>query len=168
MSAAPTMNRPVQIAYAVSDVRAAAARWIERGAGPFFVRDHIQVSNARVFGQDQEFDHSSAYGQWGELMVELICQHDGGADPLVGKGGLHHVAFFADDFATQAQALVGAGFAEALYAEAGGMPFAFFDARAEYGHFIEIYEQVPRLAEFYAMVKDAAQDWDGTAPVRTL
>lgn len=169
-----SLGPPVQIAYAVGDVRTAAARWVDRGAGPFFVRDHIPVSNARVFGAQAEFDHSSAYGQWGDVMIELICEHlhDGkrasGQGPLVGVSGVHHMAFFVDAFADSADALTNAGYAEALYAEAGGMSFGFFDARDELGHFIEIYERPPRLAAFYAMVRDAASEWDGTNPVRTL
>jgi hypothetical protein len=163
------LGAPVQIAYAVDDVDRAAASWAERGVGPFFVREHIEVTNVRIRGRAARFDHSSAYGQWGDLMVELIHQHDGGDDPIVGTAGIHHVAHFVDDFATAAAHLTGGGHGEILYAETvTGMPFAFHDGGRERGHLIEIYERTVPLARFYEMVRDAAAGWTGADPVRRL
>ncbi len=166
------LGAPVQIAYGVDDVRGAAARWVARGVGPFFVSDHIAVRNVRVGGAASTFDHSSAYGQWGSVMVELICQHnhdDGSAEPFVVPHGIHHVAHIVDDFAAAQRELIAAGRPEALYAETvTGMPFAMHDARLELGHHIEIYEGTDRLRGFYDMVRTASEDWDGTDPIRTL
>jgi Glyoxalase/Bleomycin resistance protein/Dioxygenase superfamily len=160
---------PVQLAYAVPDVRDAAAAWVERGVGPFFVLDHIDVHNVRVRGGPGSFDHSSAYGWWGPVMVELICQHDGGPDPVVPDSGLHHVAFFVDEFAEAASTLEADGRTEVLYAETGtGMPFAFHDATSTLGHFVEIYEPIERIRRFYDMVRTAGQDWHGSDPIRVL
>ena len=163
------LGGPVQIAYAVGDVERAAASWAARGIGPFFVREHIEVTNVRRRGVAATFDHSSAFAQWGHVMIELIHQHDGGDDPIVGAEGIHHVAHFVDDFTSASADLVAAGHAEALYAEtATGMPFAFHDALAERGHLIEIYERTAPLARFYDMVRTAAVGWDGVDPVRHL
>ncbi len=160
---------PVQIAYAVDDVTEAAQRWSARGVGPFFVIEHIDVHHARVNGAPSTFDHSSAYAQWGSVMVELICQHDGGGERIVGNSGIHHVAFFVEDFRAAAGELTASGLDEVLYAEtATGMPFAFHDARAERGHLIEIYERTEQLAWFYDMVRGAADVWDGSDPIRLL
>ena len=163
------LGPPVQIAYAVDDVRRAARRWSNRGVGPFFVREHIELVDVRVRGMAATFDHSSAYAWWGSTMVELICQHDGGAAPLVSSSGLHHVAHFVDDVAVSGAALVTGGHAEALYARtAAGMAFSMHDARAELGHYIEIYEPTPRLRAFYDMVRVAADEWSGDDPIRVL
>lgn len=160
---------PVQIAYAVGDVVEAAQRWVARGVGPFFVLDHIEVHSVRVNGTPATFDHSSAYSQWGSVMVELICQHDGGSSPVVGTAGVHHMAHFVDDFAAASTALTASGAVEILYAEtASGMPFAFHDSRAEHGHLIEIYERTERLGRFYDMVRDASLGWAGDAAIRRL
>lgn len=162
-------GEPVQLAYAVTDVRSAARRWVDDGIGPFFIVDHIGVRNVRVRGEPGVFDHSSAYAWWGSVMVELICQHDGGTHAIVGRAGLHHVAFFVDDFAAAAAALSSRGDEELLYAEtAGGMPFAFHDARATLGHHVEIYERVERIAGFYGMVRDASLGWDGADAIRVF
>lgn len=136
----------------MGDTHEAVKRWESRGIGPFVIREHIELENARLFNQPGDFDHTSAFAQWGEVMVELIHQHDPGEVPVVGTSGVHHVAIFVDDFAEAHAEWTAAGFEEALYAEAGEMPFAFFDAREELGHFIEIYEETERLKEFYAHI----------------
>ena len=162
------LGPPVQIAYAVTDVRTAAHLWAERhGAGPFFVVEHIALSSVRYRGGSASFDHSSAYGQWGPLMVELVCDHTLGPSPVadvVGGGGtgLHHVAHMVRDLDEAGRHLEHLGWPEALHATtAAGMAFAFHDAVNSLGHMIEIYESVPRLVAFYAMVAAAAVDWDG-------
>jgi hypothetical protein len=163
------LGAPVQIAYAVDDVVLAAQRWAARGVGPFFVLEHIEVHHVRVNGKPAIFDHSSAYAQWGPLMVELICQHNGGPNPVVGTTGVHHMAHFVDDFTAASAALTARGDTEAMYAETrSGMPFAFHDARPECGHFVEIYERTERLGRFYEMVRDASAGWAGDDPIRRL
>lgn len=161
------LGGPVQIAYAVDDVAAAARRWATSGVGPFFVREHIEVRNVRRRGEAGTFDHSSAYAQWGSLMVELICQHDGGALPVGATRGLHHMAFFVDDIVETATSLTEQGMVEVLYAEgSAGLSFAMHDAVAQLGHLVEIYQRTVRLAAFYAMVRDASVGWDGRDPIR--
>jgi hypothetical protein len=101
-------------------------------------------------------------------MIELIHQHDGGDEPVVGTDGIHHMAHFVDDFDTASATLTGAGHHEVLAARTPtGMPFAFHDG-GERGHLIEIYERTAPLARFYDMVRDASIGWDGTDPVRRL
>ncbi len=169
-----SMSAPVQLAYAVDDVRAAAAGWAPVGVGPFFVMEHIELGTTRINGEPAAFDHSSAYGWWGDIMFELICQHDPaggdlGGNRIVGSGGLHHVAHFVDDLEAVSDRLIRAGHAEVLRAEtASGMGFAFHDGGAARGHLIEIYEPVPSLRRFYDMVRDASIGWDGSDPIRTL
>ena len=163
------LSGPVQFAYGVDDVIAAAAAWAARGVGPFFVREHIEVEHVRIHGRSASFDHSSAFAQWGDVMVELIHQHDGGDDTIVAAPGLHHVAHFVERFERATSGLVAAGHAEVLYGETStGMPFAFHDAVADRGHLIEIYERTASIGRFYDMVRDAAVGWDGADPVRRL
>ena len=163
------LGGPVQIAYAVGDVDRSISSWVAGGVGPFFVREHIELSNVRIRGHASRFDHSSAFAQWGDVMIELIHQHDGGDTSIVGTAGIHHVAHFVDDFSAATAGLRAAGRDEVLYAEtATGMPFAFHDALADRGHLIEIYEHTAPLRRFYDMVRHAGDGWDGTDPVRRL
>jgi catechol 2,3-dioxygenase-like lactoylglutathione lyase family enzyme len=156
---------PVQIAYGVTDVRAAASRWTAYGAGPFFVRDHIPVDEVKVDGRPGVFDHSSAYGQWGQIMVELVAVHEPSSLAPTGAG-IHHVAYFVASHDQAAAELADAGFLGVLRARAGATWFSFHDARTELGHLIEIYEATEPLRRFYAMVAEAAAGWDGRDPIR--
>jgi catechol 2,3-dioxygenase-like lactoylglutathione lyase family enzyme len=159
------LGPPVQLAYAVGDVRdAAEQRAAATGAGPFFVLEHIPLADVRLHGEPSEFDHSSAYGQWGSFMVELVVEH---SPALVEPGHLHHLAFMVASLPDAEAWCVDAGWPELLWAKtSAGQEFAFMDARAELGHLIELYQPSPRLLDFYAMVADAAIDWDGREPVR--
>lgn len=165
MTLASLAGGPVQLAYGVDDVRSATIEWVGRGAGPFFVRDHIEVGDVKLDGAPGSFDHSSAYGQWGALMVELVVVHD---PPHLARRGLHHQAFFVDSFAEASGELVDVGWRCAMAATAGSTRFAFHDATADLGHFVEIYEDSDPLRGFYEMVREAAHDWDGREPVRLL
>lgn len=160
---------PVQIAYGVSDVRIAAKRWTARGAGPFFVLDDIKVHNSRLRGLPDRFQHSSAYGWWGSIMLELICQHNPGDHPFVPTHGIHHVAHFVDEIDAAQRWLIAQGFAESLYAEtSAGSPFAMHDARHEFGHHIEIYVATDGLRRFYDTVRGESATWFTQAPIREI
>ncbi len=171
------LGPPVQIAYVVADVREAADDWSRTvGAGPFFVREHISVTDVVYRGHPAQFDHTSAYGQWGGLMVELVQNHTVGPSVLseqsVGRATssrrVHHVACLVNDFAATLAAASGAGIEVAMTARARTTPFGFLDTIELLGHFVEIYPRTDSLAAFYAMVAQAADAWNGTDPVRVL
>jgi catechol 2,3-dioxygenase-like lactoylglutathione lyase family enzyme len=160
------LGAPVQIAYGVTGLAAAAARFsASTGAGPFVVVEHIELRSARVRGIHDEFDHSSAYGQWGPVMVELVEEH---TTPLVAPGsGVHHMAFMVPSLDDAAAWCDQQGWPELLRAEtSGGQLFAFHDARQQLGHLVELYEPSERLIGFYRSVAAAADGWDGSEPVR--
>lgn len=167
--------RPVQVAYHVPDPVAAAERCArDFGWGPFFLMEHIALERAAWRGRPAEFDHSSAYGQAGGMMVELITQHNDGPSALrdlyaPGESGLHHVACFVPDLAAALDAFAARGNAIALDARtATGVDFAMVDVVAELGHMLELYEASEPLAKFYEYVRRKSLDWDGREPVRRL
>lgn len=167
-----------QLAYKVNDLETAAAAAHHRqfGSGPFFVLRHIALASSQHRGIARPFDHSSAYGQWGSVMVELMVQHnpdDSGLHDMFpfgsGGEGLHHAALFVDDldaaiarFAEQAAPLV------QLMVTSTGTAFAFVDTRKSLGHMLELYEPTPQLTGFYEFVAAAAQGWNGTDLIREL
>jgi hypothetical protein len=138
----------VQLAYRVDDLEAAALRWVELGAGPFFV-----VSPENVVGQ------------LGSLMIELKPLH---AYDCEDPPGLHHVASFVDDFDAARAAFEKRGVQLARLGETNdGMQFACYDTSEELGHQWEIYPPHPSEVSVYEMVAAAAKDWDGvTDPIR--
>ena len=169
------LGSPVQIAYAVPDVESAARSWAAQvGAGPFFVRQHIELVDVVIRGRPGTFDHSSAYGQWGSVMVELVQDHGDGPSPVrdvfpLEGSGLHHLAFFVENVDAAVQDLMAQGHELAMRARtASGLDFCFVDTRSTLGHMVELYEPAPGLRAFYSMVRAAAERWDGVDPVRML
>lgn len=165
----------VQIAYFVEDAQAAARRMAKLyGAGPFFFGSRIELEWGEVRGKPARFLHSSAYGQWGAMMVELVQQDEEGDSPFrdlyqPGEGGIHHVAMMVDSMEGAYEACSAAGYDIAAKAMTlSGTEFAFVDAVEELGHLIEIYEKNDQLVGFYKMVADASMDWDGRDPVRMM
>ncbi|NML92717.1 VOC family protein [Novosphingobium olei] len=171
-------RRPIrQVAYFCDDVRAAArAHHAAFGSGPFFVADNIPLARAVHRGTERLLDHSSAYGQWGDVMVEFVQQNNSGPSPFhdlfpegSGRHGLHHVALWVDDVDAEIARFAAAGAPCALRAEMNdGFVFAFADTTATLGHMTELYAPVPSLTGFYAMVAEAAASYDGGELITTI
>ena len=168
---------PRQIAYFCADIRTAATEHHRLfGSGPYFVAEHIPLKRAVHRGVERPLDHSSAYGQWGEVMVEFVQQnnpdpspfHDLYPDPTT-RGGLHHVALFVDDVDAELARYAEGGHETALRAEMNdGFVFGFVDTAATLGHMIELYARVPSLTDFYAMVAKAAARYRGGDLITTV
>ena len=168
-----TIRRPiVQIAYIVPDVRAAAQQWVDRvGAGPFFVFDHFELT-ASHRGEPAVLDHSPAFGQWGDVQVELIQLHELEPAPFReafggGKIGVHHMTWFPDDLDAEGARLEELGWPCVLDMTGHtGTRALFHDARPDLGHFIELYVGTPQIRRHYESVARAARGWDGSNPIR--
>ena len=166
------LGPPVQIAYAVSDIFRGVDKWIKDfGAGPFFIAEHIPIKNVIYRGQPSELDITVAYGQWGEIMIELV--QDNGEGPSIirdlyppQKSGLHHLAYFVNDMDLVSAKLIEEGYVLAMSGQAGENRFQFFDAISEMGHFLEIYEPIESLKFLYERVRSASINWDGSDPLR--
>ena len=52
-------NKPIiQIAYGVEDIVTEAEKWSKRfNIGPFYYNEHIEVSDSRINGIEEKFDH---------------------------------------------------------------------------------------------------------------
>lgn len=168
----PQLGCVVQIAYAVPDVRTAARHYAQTlGAGPFFVRRHDPLRSATHRGEPVAFDHSSAYGQWGQVQLELVQIHEAAPEVVAGAvmatSGIHHMATFVASLDAEQERLERLGWPSVLDAvTAGGFRFAFHDARNELGHLLEVYEPLDGVLALYGMVAAAADGWDGDDPVR--
>ena len=167
-------ERPIiQVAYAVKDVRKAAKYWSQKfNIGPFFINEHIKISNALVNKKKSEFDHSSAYGWKENIMIELICDHKIQDQPKNSNSkGIHHIAWIAPDFDKEKIILENEGCEEVLSANAGhrnGMKFAWFYPGDEINHFYEIYEKSEEISNFYDFLYEQSKNWNGENPIRNV
>jgi Glyoxalase/Bleomycin resistance protein/Dioxygenase superfamily len=164
-------DRPIrQVAYFVPDVRRAAMTHHELyGSGPYFVADNIPLRVSRYRGADCPLDHTSAYGQWGEIMIEFVQQNNAGPSAFhdlypegSGMSGIHHVALFVENVMDEIARFNAAGHATALYAEMNdGFAFAMMDCVTTLGHMVELYVSAPQLVDFYNLVASSAKDFKG-------
>ena len=172
------LGQPVrQIAYFVDDVRKAAEDHHRLfGSGPFFLIEDIR-QEVTYRGEKSVYHHSAAFGQWGEMQVELMQSLSSGPNILhelypegSGRHGLHHVALIVDDIEASVAEFNASGFPEAMRAfmPEMDMTVVLADTVERYGHFVELYPAVPKILDFYDMVKAAAQDFDGKDLIRTF
>ena len=160
MTSSP-LGRPVQVAYAADpnrDLEDVAKEFrAATGAGPFVVARHISITTCTIAGRPAEFDHSSAYGWWGDVMVELVQEHT--PSVIARTTGLHHMAFMVADLDDAVAWCARLGWPTLLDAVTGtGQRFVFADARASLGHLVEMYEPSERLLGFYEHVRQLAND----------
>jgi Glyoxalase/Bleomycin resistance protein/Dioxygenase superfamily len=160
--------------YVVEDMHRDVPRFAAvTGAGPCFAMAHIPFDEVTYRGEPAVYDHSSAFGAWGPLIVELTEVHDaqpaGLRDALVGPGGgVGHVAWLADSLEDEVARLEAAGIMAFHAGRTGPASAVWFDGGGLLGHPIEVLERRDELLRFYAMVREAAVGWDGSEPLRIM
>jgi hypothetical protein len=143
------------------------------GAGPFFGMEHIVFDEVTYRGEPAAYDHSSAFGQWGPILVELTQVHAaqpaGLRDALVAPGaGVGHVAWLAESLQDEVERLQKAGLTPFHAGRTGPASAVWLDGGKLFGHPVEVLERRDELERFYALVHDASLHWDGSEPLRIL
>lgn len=169
----PMLPGPVcQIGYVVTDLDRAISNWLKLGVGPWFV---MRGLGQRVVyrGEPCEVTLSLAMANSGDLQVELIQQEDETpsifTEFLAANGeGFHQLAWWADDFDATMDAVRAAGWPVVWSGgEEGGVRFAYFEPPTG-ASIIEVMEATETSAGMATFVRDAAENWDGTEPIRRL
>lgn len=162
------------IGYVVGDLRNGVERFsATTGAGPFFAIEHLIFEEVTYRGKPAVYDHSSAFGQWGSIMVELTQVHDaqpaelGDAFPHPGAG-IGHVGWLADSLQDEVARLQASGLTVFHTGKTGPVSAVWFDGGELFGHPIEVLQRREEIEGFYAMVREASHDWDGSEPHRIL
>ena len=159
--------------YVVTDLRAAAERFAGLyGAGPFFGMEHLEFDHVDYLGEPAVYDHSSAFGRWGRILIELTEVHDaqpqGFRQALVRPGaGVGHVAWLAESLSAEVERLKVAGHRPFHSGRTGPASAVWLDG-GPLGHPIEVLQRREELLGFYAMVRAASEHWDGSDPLRIL
>jgi len=161
-----------QIAYVVRDMEKALKYWTDHlKVGPFFMLEHCPLENQKYRGGTSNADVSIALGNSGDVQIELIyCENDA---PSVykefldaGKTGIHHFGMMPDNFEATCNQYAEMGHEVAFECTVGDAPLVYFDTVDRVGHFIELWDNNPVYLDLFALVEDAAKDWDGSDPVR--
>ncbi|MCZ8130937.1 MAG: VOC family protein [Steroidobacteraceae bacterium] len=177
-----TLFGPVmQLGFVVPDLEAAARHWASLGVGPFFVLENIDFGAGRCEyrGSPVKFTMSAALAQWGAVQVELIQQSDASVRTIYtdfarAKGsGLQHLGVMTRSVDADLATLAARGIRPTQHGEtANGIRFAYVETDelpgGHPGGMIELIEHGPAIDGFFAMVKKAADGWDGRDPLRRL
>jgi Glyoxalase/Bleomycin resistance protein/Dioxygenase superfamily len=169
-------NGIIQFAYTVDDIEKGMRQYTDRlRIGPWFLIGPFVPTNGAYRGTATDMRISLAVAFAGEVMVELIEQHDEKPsvyrETLMARGahGFHHWAIGARDFAT-----VVAGFRAQGYEEAfsdispRGVRVVYFDTTRDLPGMLEIIEMTTDVEEQYRRMYQAAKDWDGRHAVIEL
>lgn len=173
---ASLLGSPHHSAYLVESIEATVTRLVDDlGAGPFILIEDVPLEIVRSRGEEARFDHSSAFGSLGGHPIELLeAKRVEPAEAAARLSGptprLHHVGYaLAESAAAEARAeLEERGLGAYLTSRFGETENSFHDASAILGHDLEIQIDAPAFREFFAMVLGAAEDWDGSEPLRPL
>jgi hypothetical protein len=153
--------RPLHhIGYVVDDLREGIAR-VEQvfGAGPFSVIEHLAFDEVSFEDEPAAYDHSSAFGVWGPILVELTEVHDARPPELLAAMGgpprIGHVAWLADSLEDEVARLDELGVRPFHRGRSGPVSAVWFDAQGLLGHPIEVLERCDEIEGFYAAVREA-------------
>ena len=150
------------VGYVVEELRTDVERFAAAtGAGPFYAMEHIHSTRSPTRARPAVYDHSSAFGAWGPLLVELTQVHDaqpaGLRDALTTPGaGVGHVAWLADDLEAETARLTAAGLRPFHTGRAGPASAVWFDGDPAFGHPVEVLARREEILRFYEMVRAAS------------
>lgn len=163
----------MQIAFVPEDFDAALAYWTQvMGVGPFFLLENIVLEEMRYRGSPSDCRFTLALAYWGDIQIELIRQEDDAPSiyrDLPNHGAMHHVCILTDDIAAAKTTALAAGaelLVEAKVGDDGGV--FYVDTRGFPGGIVEVLQPASGTLDVFAMMRAAAQDWDGSDPVRRL
>ncbi|MBP8235520.1 MAG: VOC family protein [Rhizorhabdus sp.] len=166
----PLPLRIRQLGYVTDDLEAAAMHWVRAfGAGPFLTIDAMSFADWRHDGESRPMALDIAFGQAGDLMVELIRPRGDwpnvyGATPPRGSR-LHHHGYLVEDPSAEGVRLPGPLVVQASLSAATEL--RYFDCRDALGLFVELISDNSESRAFFDHAEAVAHAWDGrTAPVR--
>jgi catechol 2,3-dioxygenase-like lactoylglutathione lyase family enzyme len=161
------------LGYVVEDLQRAAERFAQgTGAGPFLMIEHVPLEEVSFDGGPAAYDHSTAFGQWGPVIVEISQIHDAQPAALRAFFGtapapaIGHVAWLADDLAQESARLERAGLPLRHTGSSGPVRAHWHDGGTVVGHPVEVLRRCPEILGFYTAIGDAARNWDGSRPLR--
>ena len=169
----PTDRTIFQNAWVVDDIEAACMQWVSQlGVGPFFVSEYNDVFDDVAYrGEPAPLNMSVALAQAGNVQIELIqpkverCAYRDSVP--AGQIGFHHMCVWTHDIAADTAYFESLGYPTANIGRAGETQFAYYDTRPLMGCMLEVVTQNPGIVARFAQIADAAQDWDGTDPIRS-
>jgi hypothetical protein len=134
---------------------------------------NAKIENLRYRGQPIELDITFAMGQAGPVQIEFCEQHDDKPSAYrdvcpKGQEGFHHMCAVTNDYGGEIAYYAGMGCEPAMEGKFGEMRFCYMYTRAQIGFMTEIIEAWEPVLATHRRVAEAAQNWDGSGPIRNL
>jgi len=167
----PVDNSIIQIAYSVADIEEEMRRYSELlRVGPWFLIGPFVPPKGVYRGTPTKMRVSLALAYSGDLMIELIQQHD--QEPSVfqetlkarGAHGFHHWAIGARDFEKTTAQYRSRGYEEAFSDTAPaplGCRVVYFDTGRDLPGMVEVIEINAGTEEAFRNAYQAAREWNG-------
>ena len=152
-----------QNGYVVRDLDHAIGKWTNAGVGPWFVMRTTEQSAMYFHGARSDPVLSIAWANSGELQIELIQPHDDRPSVYrefldAGHEGIHHVAFWVEDFDEVMARAAEAGWQVVQSGDGGGAArFAYLDLGIG-GTIVEVTELNATTRAMNDRIRDAARD----------
>jgi hypothetical protein len=171
----PLLGKARQLGYVVRDLDAAMSFWTQMlDVGPFVVIEEA-VGNRDYLhrGVKSDVQMSLAFTYCGDVQFELVQQINDAPSPYMeflgeGREGLHHIAFYPDDYEQARAELLRRGMEEVACVQTldGERQNSFFATPPEVGFMIELTPVTPEREHYYSGFRKLTETWDGTRPVR--
>lgn len=164
----------MQLAWLPVDFDRALKHWTATmGVGPFFLLENIALQDMRYLGQPTTAVFSLALAYWGDIQIELIRPENDAPSIYTGKYAvrdrLHHTCLLVDDIADAYAACAeydATVLVEGRVGDSGHVIYA--DPGEGPGSVVEMLQPQPGTADLFAMIKQAAAEWDGSDPLRKI
>ncbi len=163
-----------QLAWVVDDLESAMAEWLDSvEIGPFYRLPGTRGVEVIRHGEVVPLDTSVAWAQAGSIQIELIQQHDDRPSAYrdsvpAGQDAPHHLGAVTDDIDADLKRYRAAGVGVPYESSLGGVRVVYLDTRSTTGLMTELVQRNPRFDDLRTVVSQAAVDWDGADPVRTV
>lgn len=163
-----------QTGFVVRDLDRAIAYWVDSlGVGPWITIGPFVLDPSSYRGRPVATPIRIALAQSGDLQIELIEALDDSASCYrefldAGHEGLHHLAWWADDFDAVTAAAAAAGWETVQSGDLMGTRFCYLDTLVHPGTVAEVMELTDVTRWLAGHVRELAESWDGTDPVRPL
>jgi hypothetical protein len=165
----------MQLCWVVPDIHASMSDWTRTsGVGPFFFFDDVKFESGVYRGRPAQIaPHCAAIAQAGDLQIELVSQDSD--EPSIWRElvprdrvGLHHIAYYCDDYEGTKQAYIARGVEVAFEGLMVGSYTCYLDTVATLGFMTELVTKNPIADQVFATFRQASADWDGADPIRRM
>ncbi|MFN8682385.1 VOC family protein [Paracoccus sp. P2] len=170
------LGKRVQLAFVTTDLENTLKFWTEvLGVGPFVVIESSKGDRKVIHrGQETAMDMTLSFAYMGDIQIEIV--HQTNDEPSTykeftdrGGEGLHHIAFWPEDFEGACTHLEANGFAEvtSFYMADGTRNVAYYETPGAVGALVEIVPMTPARTAYFSRIQRLCESWDGvTRPVR--